>query len=115
MSSRGSPSPGRRSDLSAGAFPPGPRRPVQDLEDLVVDDAVARNDHAVTDTEASARCIGDAASGLGNDERAGGDIPWLELQLPISVQPTGRHRAEIERGRPASADLLGPHDERIEV
>ena len=44
--------------------------------------------------------VGDAAARFGHDERAGGDVPGVQLLLPEPVEAPGRDVAEIERRRP---------------
>ena len=54
----------------------------------------------------AAAIVGDAAAGLGDEERAGGDVPRLELHLPVAVHPAGGDEAEVERGGADAAQAL---------
>ena len=50
-----------------------------------------------------------------DDERPGGHVPGLELELPEPVEPAAGDVAEVQGGRAAAADRLGPDDELAEL
>src|ERR1051325_3176581 len=81
-------------------------RLLQRLDHLVVDQAVGGERLLAVDGEFAAGKIRDDAAGLGDDERAGGDVPRLELQFPEAVEASRGDIAEIERGGTGAADAL---------
>src|SRR5882672_3049568 len=38
-----------------------------------------------------------------DDQRAGRDVPWLQVLLPERLEPARRHIAQVERGGPETA------------
>ena len=54
----------------------------------------------VGDTEAPRRAVDprERAPGLLHEQRAGGQVPRLEVELPVAVEPAGRDVGEVERG-----------------
>src|SRR6185503_4954483 len=60
---------------------------------------------AAVAAEGAAAIVGDAPARLGDEERAGGDVPRLDLQLPVAVHPAGGDEAQVERG---GADATQP-------
>src|SRR4051812_13430019 len=69
-------------------------------------DAVRSERLFALDGEFSAGEVRDDTAGLGDDERAGGDVPRLELQLPEAVEAPGGDVAEVEGGGAGAADAL---------
>src|SRR5207253_909441 len=61
-------------------------------------------DQAVGDSRLAAAKIGDVAPGFTHQHDAGGDVPELEIFLPISVQPPRGDPGEIQRSRAETAD-----------
>ena len=57
---------------------------------------------------------GDASAGLAHDQRAGGDVPRLQVLLPEAVEPARGHVAEVERRRSQPAHGACPAEERPE-
>ena len=57
---------------------------------------------------------GDAAARLLDDQRAGGDVPRLEVLFPERVEAAGRDVAQIERRRPEPAHRARAAEERAE-
>ena len=66
----------------------------------LVDAAVRGDEVRRGRVERRAVHAGDAAAGLLDDQRAGGDVPRLEVLLPEAVEPARGDVAEVERGRP---------------
>ena len=44
-------------------------------------------------------------AGLPRDQAAGGDVPVVHAALVVCVHVPGRHRAQVDRGRPAAPDV----------
>src|SRR5262249_54510078 len=107
----------RRSPASSNTISPM-RRSVLRLRggegggELGVDAAVGGQDLAGVAGKGLAAIAGDAPARFGDQERAGGDVPRLDLELPIAVHPAGGDEAEVERGRAHAPEALR---ERIDV
>src|SRR5690349_13771867 len=68
-----------------------------------MDPSVGRQELGPSRREWSATEVGDCSAGLFEDDRAGRDVPRLEVLLPEAVHATGRHITEVEgRGPEAS-------------
>ena len=91
-------------------FLPGGRHAISHkLPELRLDMRIARNKIVacrVTDQKLRAGRIGDRAARFAHDERAGGDVPGLQAQLPVAVVAAGSDPGEIER-RAAEAAHAG--------
>src|SRR3954451_6740767 len=65
-------------------------------------------------TERRAVHTGHAPAGFRDNQHTGGNIPWLEMLLPETVEPSRRDVAEVERGRAETPHRAGPAEERPE-
>ena len=54
------------------------------------------------------------ATGLGDEQPAGGHVPWSQRGLPEAVKTPDGDVGEIERGRSVPADRLRAQDEAPE-
>ena len=81
---------------------------------LRVDAAVGGEDAAEVRPERLTGCAGHAASGFGDDQRSGRDIPRLKLLLPEPVEPSGGDVTEVEGRASEPADRSGPGNELTE-
>src|SRR5690606_40481624 len=84
-----------------------PRQPGVDLR--IAGDDVARLEIAVRAVE-----IADAPAGLADDQRAGGDVPLAEAELPEPVDASGRDVAEVERRRARAPHARGLEHDRAQ-
>src|SRR5882724_3328771 len=76
----------------------GPEGGPESDGDRVVQPPVGGEDLAGVAAEGLAAIAGDAPARLDDEERAGGHVPRLDLELPIAVHPAGGDEAQIERG-----------------
>src|SRR5262245_56162979 len=68
------------------------------LDHLLVDSPVGRNHFHAARVERATGEIADAATGLLDDERARGDVPRVEADLPEPIEPARGDVGEIDRG-----------------
>jgi len=52
---------------------------------------------------------------LGNEEAPGGDVPWSQFFLPVSVEPAGGHIGQVQRGRTGTPNAPRPQGESAEL
>ena len=71
----------------------------QDLHQLAVDLRVARHHLALVEVVGLAGEVADQAAGLGDDQRARGDVPGVQPGLEEAVVPARGDITQIERGR----------------
>src|SRR6266540_5361113 len=74
-----------------------------------MDEAVGSQHTVVIDGEGLPHMVGDPASRLGHQELAGCYVPWLELALPVPVQPPGRHVGKVKGRGPGASYRPGRH------
>src|SRR6516225_7671109 len=84
-----------------------PLSTTDDVDHLGVHATVRRDDLAEPGIERSAVQRTDLASGLFDQQRPGGDVPWVEADLPEAVEPAARDVREIDRCRTEAADCTG--------
>jgi len=62
----------------------------------------------------SAGNVADIAAGLADQQYAGGDVPLLKPEFPKTIEATGRHIGEVERGRSEASHAAGRRHHRPE-
>ena len=93
----------RRSTASRCAPLAGGSLAAQQREHRLVHAAVARDDVAARTRRRSAGAIAHASARLLDDQEARGDVPRVQLQLPVAVEAAARDVAEVERGAAVAA------------
>jgi acetyl-CoA carboxylase, biotin carboxylase subunit len=83
----------------------------EDVEHGGVDQAVGGRDAGRRELEIPPLDVRDAPAGLRHEQRTGGDIPGVELELPEPVEPAAGDIGQVQGRRPAAPDGLGPDDE----
>ena len=73
--------------------------------------------HEVTVAEVPGAAVDarEGAAGLADEEGAGGDVPGLEVILPVGVEAAGGEAGEVEGGGAGSADAADLGDDAVEL
>src|SRR5574337_1336619 len=79
----------------------------QDAEHVVMEQAVAGDDLGIREVMGAAVKVGHPAACLSDHQYAGRHVPWVQLQLPEAVEPTGGHIAQI-RSEEHTSELQSP-------
>src|SRR5262249_15486266 len=90
---------------------PKPRRLEHHLVQLR---PVARDDVAAAQHVGAAGEVGHAAAGLGDEQCAGGDVPRVQVGLPVGVVVAGGDAGEVEGGAAGAADVAAAQDQVVE-
>src|SRR5687768_15349626 len=85
--------------------------PSDDGHELRVHFRRGSDDIAAVEPALVAGEVGDDASGFGDEERAGGDVPRCKVHLEKAVEDSGGGVGEIECSRPGPADAFGDADD----
>src|SRR5262245_40824055 len=75
---------------------------------------VGRKNVAGKDVERPAVIPGHCPAGFLNDERAGGDVPWIQFLFPEPVESPSRDVTEVQRGGAQATDRLRACQKRLE-
>jgi hypothetical protein len=78
--------------------------PEHDLENLVMDQAVARQDAGLAQSGGLSATGRDAAARFFHEKATGREVPWGELVFERRAELTHSHHAQIERCRAEAAD-----------
>jgi hypothetical protein len=70
---------------------------------------------AVAEVPGAAVDAGEGAAGLADQEGAGGDVPGLEVILPVGVEAARGEVGEVEGGRAGAADAADLGDDAVEL
>src|ERR1700759_5421832 len=78
---------------------------LENLHELAVDIVIAADDMAGLQGIIIALNAGDDAAGFADHELPGGDVPRLQIALPVAVEPAGGDEGHVERrgAEPAQA------------
>ena len=84
----------------------------QHREHRIVDQAIAGQDLAPEQIDRAAAPVGQLTAGFFANQRAGSDVPGLQLQFPLAVEPASRHQRQVDRRRTQATNAARPLLER---
>src|SRR5689334_1447694 len=87
----------------------------EDFDELVVNQAVRRDQVTNPGVPALAAPVRQAATGFGKHQRGSPSVPGLEIHLPVGVEPAHRHVGDIQGGRAGPAHPLALPVDPVEL
>src|SRR5579884_343786 len=89
---------------------------LKEVDDFVQNEGVGCQHFFTIQPEGAAIEGCDGASGFKYEQSSGGSVPWIQIELPISIKASAGGVGEVESGRPGTADAMGAQgDLLIEV